>query len=425
MRKISILALIFATVFTLLPPSMFGQTIEILEHQLLSGDIITNQSSLVLNSFTGNALEYSITDGFEELPVFDYDTVFKDGEFTYGIDISGYLDIYDANYQLIKSYPIDVNGHKPAVLPAKNLGSTFIVSRGTGETKSYLLQNQNLYQNTTTPGDGQMAVRSALIYNGEEGTSSETVLIILKTDRVIVRNYSQNGSSFVKHGGAGCVSVINNKVYMNHGGSYKQMDLLSGEMETIFSNRTAITTMAFNNNLIIGKGLFQIQGDWHGGFIIDEEGNVSGTDEFGIESPFDWLPTDNAAGASTNVAKIPGTENQYLIQLGSLNGSNVGNMTKKVEVILDSDQVVSVQDVEQNLLALEIFPNPTVDLINFDLPSEIKVDQITIYNMFGQIAIDNIEVTARTIDVSHLTPGAYTLQILTEEGPSVSQLIKN
>lgn len=92
------------------------------------------------------------------------------------------------------------------------------------------------------------------------------------------------------------------------------------------------------------------------------------------------------------------------------------NCTDENFMIID-DLVVSGQfaSVEENNLAVSVYPNPAVDVLNLSFNSQVQ--HVTIYSLSGQV-ISTVSVNALTakVDVSVLAPGVYFYEAVTSEG---------
>ena len=73
--------------------------------------------------------------------------------------------------------------------------------------------------------------------------------------------------------------------------------------------------------------------------------------------------------------------------------------------------------------SIKIYPNPIVDILNIDLPTE---STITLYNAIGQITkVTNLNKGNNKVDLSSLTAGIYILRISSTDGEKTYKIIKN
>jgi aminopeptidase N len=71
--------------------------------------------------------------------------------------------------------------------------------------------------------------------------------------------------------------------------------------------------------------------------------------------------------------------------------------------------------------AIQMYPNPTSDILNIDLPTNITLEKIIVYNNLGQ---KSIETSLNKIDVSNLSSGIYIVSFETSEGKFHKNFIK-
>lgn len=81
---------------------------------------------------------------------------------------------------------------------------------------------------------------------------------------------------------------------------------------------------------------------------------------------------------------------------------------------INIDQTTGLYASEKNS-SIKCYPNPASDLLTISINSEVKDNiDITLQNALGQMvfhSIINKQISLKTIDVSHLTSGVYTLHI--------------
>ena len=71
---------------------------------------------------------------------------------------------------------------------------------------------------------------------------------------------------------------------------------------------------------------------------------------------------------------------------------------------------------------VSIYPNPTTDIINVNVPSSVEVSGITIYDILGKNTGASINNGA--IDISNLTKGIYILSVETTAGTLTQKVVK-
>ncbi|MCX7549133.1 T9SS type A sorting domain-containing protein [Xanthomarina sp. F1114] len=78
---------------------------------------------------------------------------------------------------------------------------------------------------------------------------------------------------------------------------------------------------------------------------------------------------------------------------------------------------------EYSLNNLSIYPNPINDVLNIQLNEAIKIKDVKVYSITGQIVIQG--QNQRKLNVSQLNPGVYLLKIQTDRGDITRKIIKS
>ena len=74
---------------------------------------------------------------------------------------------------------------------------------------------------------------------------------------------------------------------------------------------------------------------------------------------------------------------------------------------------------------LSIYPNPVVNELTINLPSNIKNADVRIVDVTGRtVSNNNVTINNNKLDVSHLAQGVYIVEIKTEKGTTSKKLIK-
>lgn len=71
---------------------------------------------------------------------------------------------------------------------------------------------------------------------------------------------------------------------------------------------------------------------------------------------------------------------------------------------------------------IALYPNPTNQKVHLQMPDQLNLEAVTIYNSVGQMVG---EYTHTDMDIRHLASGSYHVKILTSEGVFYKKLIKN
>jgi len=143
---------------------------------------------------------------------------------------------------------------------------------------------------------------------------------------------------------------------------------------------------------------------------------------------------DTVSGERTIVASRPsntGESTDYIFTstTGSIpviyakgGGPNLNNYhTEKGTRILPF--VLSTSDVIQK--SFEIYPNPTVDELNFEFPDNVQSANVQVYNILGnQITQTQLKRTVPKLDTNAWASGVYVVQIITEDAVQTKRIIK-
>ena len=85
--------------------------------------------------------------------------------------------------------------------------------------------------------------------------------------------------------------------------------------------------------------------------------------------------------------------------------------------------VFSTSDVIQK--SFEIYPNPTVDELNFEFPDNVQSANVQVYNILGnQITQTQLKRTFPKLDTNAWASGMYVVQIITEDAVQTKRIIK-
>ena len=85
--------------------------------------------------------------------------------------------------------------------------------------------------------------------------------------------------------------------------------------------------------------------------------------------------------------------------------------------------VLSTSDVIQK--SFEIYPNPTVDELNFEFPDNVQSANVQVYNILGnQITQTQLKRTVPKLDTNAWASGIYVVQIITEDAVQTKRIIK-
>jgi hypothetical protein len=82
---------------------------------------------------------------------------------------------------------------------------------------------------------------------------------------------------------------------------------------------------------------------------------------------------------------------------------------------------VTLNLTNPKLASLKIYPNPTIDKLEIEVPNSAKLENVSLYNINGQLLVKS---TTSQLNTSSLLDGQYIINIETNQGSTVKKLIK-
>ncbi|WP_411893518.1 T9SS type A sorting domain-containing protein [Winogradskyella sp. A2] len=104
----------------------------------------------------------------------------------------------------------------------------------------------------------------------------------------------------------------------------------------------------------------------------------------------------------------------------------LGNIVNETIILYEAlDQsLLSIEDIGLNPNKLNLFPNPTSDILNFNLGNDVEVKNISVFDLKGRQI--NLKASSNnTIDVSELVSGLYIIRLKTDNGNFSKKFFKN
>ncbi len=87
--------------------------------------------------------------------------------------------------------------------------------------------------------------------------------------------------------------------------------------------------------------------------------------------------------------------------------SNEGSWTENFTVRINSP--LATNDQEEKII--RVFPNPTEDKLFFKLREPVTFNEIVVYNILGQVVLQQNQINSNYVDVSYLKTGSYFIRI--------------
>ena len=86
---------------------------------------------------------------------------------------------------------------------------------------------------------------------------------------------------------------------------------------------------------------------------------------------------------------------------------------------------LSIDDIEQNINSVKIFPNPSNNILNVKFPTTTGSSNIEMYSVQGKkIFSRELNDTTSRLDISNLTSGLYLVKITTESHSYTTKIVK-
>lgn len=196
------------------------------------------------------------------------------------------------------------------------------------------------------------------------------------------------------------------RVYENIGGSWIQQgdDLLGEQLNEFFGATVRIS----NTGNVLAVGTFgpeyakvfeNVNGSWMEQARIDGDGGV---DDFGLN--FDLSP--NGLTLAIGAPRFDG------------NGTDAG-LTRVYAL-----ESIIISSIPNNILSqsIDLFPNPTSDILTVQLENISTLQKVIVYNNIGQILQ---QYTTNIIDLTPLNSGIYYVKVLTSQGSVTHSVIVN
>ena len=96
------------------------------------------------------------------------------------------------------------------------------------------------------------------------------------------------------------------------------------------------------------------------------------------------------------------------------------------DVPLDGSTVVGTEDRFAQGLDFRVFPNPTSGALNIEFTQEINKMEVRIFDGIGQLMRvfeRDLAFPKQALDISDLTAGIYTIEVLTDKGVGVQKIV--
>ena len=163
---------------------------------------------------------------------------------------------------------------------------------------------------------------------------------------------------------------------------------ISGDGNTIFIEKNCTITLSGDNN----NGLYQ---KGTGSLTVTGDNNSPVTYEDAVTF------ADNGMGNST----------------GSCDTLKYDYTNAPVDPKKNCDVYAGVNEFKIDKSSLRLYPNPATNVLNYEIPGNVKVKSVEIFSTSGQkVYAGNIEGTQNKIDISSLNNGLFLIRLNTDNG---------
>lgn len=175
--------------------------------------------------------------------------------------------------------------------------------------------------------------------------------------------------------------------------------------------------LVWSKNLSSDFSVTDIINGFDNGYILsiyDFESNNSSLYKINDNGDFVWTKNYNNMGSLMNIGKT----NDGFIALGNIEDSGKNS----INILKFGTITASTSDVKTN--KIQIFPNPTKDLINIKLSENEKIGLIEIYDSSGKL-IKTDNNASKIISVKDFPEGKYIIKLYLEQKIISQKFIKN
>ncbi|MCC6369490.1 MAG: T9SS type A sorting domain-containing protein [Bacteroidia bacterium] len=89
-----------------------------------------------------------------------------------------------------------------------------------------------------------------------------------------------------------------------------------------------------------------------------------------------------------------------------------------------ANQSLGINKNFENALRVEVYPNPVINKLQFNLPTDLTIKSLVIYNFMGQKSSQNLNPNA-PVNLAPFSPGVYFIEIETNKGTVLKKIIKS
>ncbi|RYY00772.1 T9SS type A sorting domain-containing protein [bacterium] len=135
-------------------------------------------------------------------------------------------------------------------------------------------------------------------------------------------------------------------------------------------------------------------------------------------------PTPKGDNIVDNVERVDVDNASGLYTIEITHKGNLQGGSQAVSLIVSGFNTTTLSNPDFQLNKLSIFPNPTNNILNFNLGDSASINNISIIDVTGKVIIPKFDLNSKTIDVSNLQSGVYFVRFDSEGQSLTKKFIK-
>ena len=159
-------------------------------------------------------------------------------------------------------------------------------------------------------------------------------------------------------------------------------------------------------------------------YVINAAGNIATSNGTSFSSPV-------LTGVITCLWQaFPDKSNAEIVQLVKESAHLFNSPTAQEGYGIPNFEVIysllNIEENEEDIVDVSLFPNPTKNTINFTFPTEINEIEVTVYSLLGKVVSSKLIYRSNpSTDVSFLPNGLYMVQVKYDDTIKTIKLLKN
>lgn len=105
----------------------------------------------------------------------------------------------------------------------------------------------------------------------------------------------------------------------------------------------------------------------------------------------------------------------------TLSVPSVSEAVYQIAPVWEDFNITTLGLTNSELALLKVYPNPTIDSIHLDIPKNLRLKFVSVYNLNGQLLV---KTSTNQLDLGSFLEGEYFIHIETEQGSALKKIIK-